>query len=67
MKFIEKTPPTGKAVICIDNKHKKYLERLKTKIFLHTVSKLANYQVLNIRYKTDYSIFDLSFRDIKKK
>ena len=68
-KFIEKTPPTGKAIICIDNKNiKKILRKIKNKnILTYGESKLANYQVLNIRYKTDYSIFDLSFRDIKKK
>ena len=68
-KFIEKTPPTGKAIICIDNKNiKKIFKKIKNKnILTYGESKLANYQVLNIRYKTDYSIFDLSFRDIKKK
>ena len=68
-KFIEKTPPTGKAIICIDNKNiKKIFRKIKNKnILTYGESKLANYQVLNIRYKTDYSIFDLSFRDIKKK
>ncbi len=69
VKFIEKTPPTGKAIICIDNKNlKKILKKIKNKnILTYGESKLANYQVLNIRYKTDYSIFDLSFRDIEKK
>ena len=34
MKFIEKTPPTGKSIVCIDNKNiKKYINRLKVKIF----------------------------------
>ena len=29
--------------------------------------KNANYKISNIRYKIDYSIFDLSYKDIKKK
>ena len=35
LNFIKKTPPTGKSIICIDNKNiKKYLKKLKIKIFL---------------------------------
>ena len=29
--------------------------------------KNANYRISNIRYKIDYSFFDISFKDIKKK
>ncbi len=68
-KFIEKTPPTGKAIICIDNKNiKKIFGKIKNKnILTYGVSKNANYHVSNIRYKINYSIFDLSFKDLKKK
>ena len=27
----------------------------------------ANYKISNIRYKNDFSIFDISFKDLKKK
>ena len=68
-KFIEKTPPTGKAIVCIDDKNiKKILTIVKNKnILTYGQSKRANYQISNIRYKIDYSIFDLSYKNFKKK
>ena len=67
-KFLEKTPPTGKAIVCIDNKNiKKIFNKIKNKnILTYGETKSANYCVSNIRYKTDYSIFDLSYKSIKK-
>ena len=67
-KFLEKTPPTGKAIVCIDNKNiKKIFNKIKNKnILTYGETKSANYCVSNIRYKTDYSIFDLSYKNIKK-
>ncbi len=69
IKFIEKTPPTGKSIICLDNKNiKKIFSKIKNKnILTYGESKNANYQISNIKYKIDYSIFDLNFKDIKKK
>ena len=69
VKFIEKTPPTGKSIICIDNKNiKNIFKRINNKnIITYGESRNANYKISNIRYKIDYSIFDLSFIDIKKK
>ena len=69
IKFIEKTPPTGKCIICIDNKNvKRIFNKLKNKnILTYGESKNANYIVSNIRYKIDYSVFDLTFKDIKRK
>ncbi len=69
LKFIEKTPPTGKAIVCVDDKNiKKILSIVKNKnILTYGQSKRANYQISNIRYKIDYSIFDLSFKSLKKK
>ncbi len=68
-KFIEKTPPTGKSIICIDDKNtKKLITKLKNKnILTYGESKNANYQISNIKYRIDYSIFDLKYKDIKKK
>ncbi len=69
IEFIEKTPPTGKAIICIDNKNiRKILNKLKNKnILTYGENKSADYKISNIRYKIDFSIFDLSYKDIKKK
>ena len=69
IKFIEKTPPTGKSIICLDNKNiKKIFKKIKNKnILTYGENKNSNYQISNIRYKVDYSIFDLSYKDFKKK
>ena len=69
IKFIEKTPPTGKSIICIDNKNiKKIFKKIKSKnILTYGEDKNANYQISNIRYKIDYSIFDIKYKDINKK
>ena len=67
--FINKTPPTGKSIICIDNKSiKKIISKIKIKnILTYGESRSANYQITNIRFNVNYSIFDLSFEDIKRK
>ncbi len=69
IKFIEKTPPTGKSIICLDNRNiKKIFKKIKNKnILTYGETKFANYQVSNIRYRIGYSMFDLNFKDIKKK
>ena len=68
LKFIEKTPPTGKSIICIDNKNiKKILWENKNKnIITYGESRNSNYFISNIRYISDFSIFDLSYKDINK-
>ena len=68
IKFIEKTPPTGKAIICIDSKKiKKIFNKIKNKnILTYGEDKTANFKVSNIRYKVDYSSFDLIYKDLKK-
>ena len=69
IKFIEKTPPTGKSIVCIDDKNlKKILSRVKNKnIITYGQSKYAHYQISNIRYKIGYTIFDLSYKSLEKK
>ena len=69
VKFIEKTPPTGKSIICTDNKNlKKLVGEIKNKnILTYGENSNANYKISNIRYKNDFSIFDISFKDLKKK
>ena len=69
IKFIEKTPPTGKSIICIDNFNiKRIFKKIKNKNIL-TYGETANsdYQVSNIRLRKDYSIFNISYKDIQKK
>ena len=67
--FINKTPPTGKAIICIDSKNvRKILNKIKIKNFLtYGESKDANYQISKIKYNLDSTSFDLSFKDREKK
>ena len=69
IEFINKTPPTGKAIICIDNKNiKKILKKIKNKnILTYGENKLAEYQVKKIRYNFESTIFNLSFKDKDKK
>ena len=68
IKFIEKTPPTGKSIICIDNQNiKKIFTKIKNKnILTYGENKKADYQILNIRYKKDYTVFDLKYKNIKQ-
>ena len=64
-----KTPPTGKSIVCIKDKNiKKIFSKIKNKNLLtYGESKNANYQISNIRYKMNYSIFDLIYKNIDKK
>ena len=69
IKFINKTPPTGKSLVCTDNKNlKKILKKIKNKnILSYGFNKKANYKVSNARYFIDYSLFDLNFKNSKNK
>ncbi len=69
VEFINKTPPTGKAIICIDSKNiKKILKKIKSKnILTYGESKEADYQITKIKYNFDSTIFDLNFKDREKK
>ena len=69
LEFINKTPPTGKAIICIDSKNvKKILNKIRNKNFLtYGESKEANYQISKIRYNLDSTSFDLKFKDRERK
>ncbi len=68
-KFIEKTPPTGKCIICLDDKNlRKLSNKIKNKnILTYGENKKANYRISNIKYKIDFSIFDLNYKDIHQK
>ena len=69
VEFINKTPPTGKAIICIDSFNvKKILKKIKNKnIILYGEDKKADYQVKNIKYSFDNTSFDLSIKNKEKK
>ncbi len=69
VKFLEKTPPTGKAIVCIDNKNiKNIYSKIQNKnILTYGESNIANYQISNIRYKIEYTCFDLNFKNLKGK
>ena len=69
LEFINKTPPTGKSIICIDSTNIfKILKKIKNKnILTYGESKKANFQIKKIKYNFDSTIFDLSFKDKDKK
>ena len=64
IQFINKTPPIGKSIICIDNKNiKKILSKIKNKnILTYGLSKKANYKISNVRYNVSNSLFDLNYK-----
>ena len=65
IQFINKTPPIGKSLICIDNKNiKKILTKIKNKnILTYGFQKKANYRINNARYNADHSLFDLHYKN----
>ena len=69
IEFINKTPPTGKSIICVDSKNvRKILNKIKNKnILTYGESKEANYKINNIKYNFNSTSFDLSFKDREKK
>jgi UDP-N-acetylmuramate--alanine ligase len=64
LQFINRTPPTGKAIICIDNKNiKKIKNRIKNKnIITYGENKNSDFQIKNIKYNFDSTSFDLNFK-----
>ena len=69
IEFINKTPPTGKSIICIDSQNvKEILSKIKNKnILTYGENKGSDYQITKIRYNYDNTVFDLSFKDRQKK
>ena len=69
LEFINKTPPTGKSIICIDNKNiRKILNKIKNKnILTYGENKEANYQIKKIKYNFDNTTFRFEFKDKNKK
>ena len=64
LEFINKTPPTGKSIICIDNYNiKKLFNKIKKKnILTYGENKKADYQIKKIKYYFDSTTFNLSFK-----
>jgi len=64
--FIEKTPPIGKSFLCIDNSNlKKIIKKLKTKnYYTYGFHKKSNYRICNIKYKINYTKFDLIIKNV---
>ena len=60
---------TGKCIICLDDKNlRKLSNKIKNKnILTYGENKKANYRISNIKYKIDFSIFDLNYKDIHQK
>ena len=61
IKFINKTPPIGKSIICLDNLNlKKILVKIKSKNYLtYGFNVNSNYQIINPRYSQEDTKFDL--------
>ena len=61
IKFINKTPPIGKCIICIDDKNiKKIKKKIKTKnILTYGFSPNADYQIIKAKYNINNCKFDL--------
>ena len=67
--FIEKTPPIGKAFLCLDDFYiRRILRKLKTKnYYTYGFDKKANYQICNPKYKISYTKFDLKIKNVGPK
>ena len=65
IKFINKTPPIGKCIICIDDRIiKKLRNKIKTKnIITYGFSKIADYQIINSKYNLNSCKFDLVIKN----
>ncbi len=69
IEFLNKTPPIGKSLVCIDNQNlKKIIKKIKNKnILTYGFSSVANYRIDNTRYYLNYSIFDLNYKNLDNK
>ncbi len=61
LKFINKTPPIGKCIICIDDKNiQKIKKKIKTKnILTYGFNSKSDYQVINPKYNVTNCKYDL--------
>ena len=65
IKFINKTPPIGKAIVCIDNTNvKKVLREVMTKnILTYGFDKIADYQIVKTKYRPENTQFDIKIKN----
>ena len=68
-KFINKTPPIGKTILCLDDTGlKKIISEIKTKNYLtYGFSNKSNYQIINSKYELNKSKFDLKIQSYGSK
>ncbi len=65
IKFINKTPPIGKCIICIDDKNiNNLLKKIKTKnILTYGFNPNSDYQIINPKYNVKNCKFDLIIKN----
>ena len=68
LSFINKTPPIGKAILCMDNNElKKIFKKTKIKNYLtYGFNKDSYYQIRNTKYSIDQTKFDLKIKNGSK-
>ena len=68
LSFIDRTPPIGKAILCMDNDElKKILKKIKIKNYLtYGFDKDSYYQICNTKYSIDQTKFDLKIKNNSK-
>ena len=64
IKFINKTPPIGKSIVCYDDLVlKKILKKIKTNNYLtYGFDKGSNYQITNVKYYLKNTKFDIKIK-----
>ncbi len=69
IKFINKTPPIGKCILCIDDKNiKKLKKKIKTKnILTYGFSPASDYQIVKSTYNLNNCKFDLIVKNFSGK
>ena len=65
VKFINKTPPIGKSIVCIDDRNlKEILKEVKTKNYLtYGFNDKAHYQILKTKYKSNFTNFEIKYKN----
>ena len=69
IKFLDKTPPIGKAVVCGDDLNiKRVLKKLKIKNYItYGFDNTSDYQIINVTYNKQSCKFDIRVKKFNKK
>ncbi len=69
IKFINKTPPIGKAIICLDDQNlRSILPSVKIKnIITYGFNKNSNYKIFNTKYREQETLFDIKISNYRSK